>query len=534
MHIATTPLDVHRGIHQSQLNSDIEVFGSCFAKTDVIRGLAERGDLAALVSLAGSYSLAIRSSATVMLAGSAVGPGNLFYTHTSEGFFYATNIVDLLKRARLPWRWNWTALADLTALEHCVDGETLHTDVRKVRPGSVVRFDGRNLSTWQMPWTDRVSRQQASPEGAVDALVESCRHYTDSDVVVSMSAGFDSRLLLACLLASGVKPRLLSMGHTESTDVRVSAAIARKFDLPFARVPLHAPAYMQLGTEIVRVTGGTKSFQNWHTYAYAKNAPFGKDSRVFIGANGEAARSYYLDKGVAAVAAQMLASAVAKNAFWTRKMRPIFRDDELAMLNPRFAAQFGGADFTARLQRLRDLSPGPLLQGLDRFYTEQRVSSFIANGLALIDVHARTAAPMLDRQWMSQVWNLPRRWKMGSQWHRFAIAKLCPALLAFEEEGTGEPMRQAPRSLYWLPTGGPRQPTVPYMDYARLLRSDELLKFVHDARDRLQPIAQPGLLPLVFNRHRSGDSRTRAASFMLTMLFFVDCLRDEQIDTASN
>lgn len=533
---AATDLDVSRKIFggEQPSNAGVEIFGSCFEKADVVRSLAERGDSAALVSLTGSYSLAIRHGAATTLVGSAVGPSNLFYAHTGAGFFYGTNVVDLVKQARLAWRWNWAALADMTALEHCVDGETNHADVRKVEPGSVVRFDGASVSSWQMPWADRFNCERASPEGAVDALVGSCRRYIERDVVVSMSAGFDSRLLLACLLASGVKPRLITMGHADSTDVRVSAAIARRFSLRFDRVPLQASSYMEFGADIVRITGGAKSFQNWHTYAYAKNAPLTRESRVFIGSNGEAARSYYLDKGVAAIAAGMIAPMAAKRAFWTRKLRCIFRDDELALLHPHFAAQFGGSDFSGRLHRLRTLSPGPLLQGLDRFYTEQRVSTFIANGLSLVDAHTRIAAPMLDRQWLSHIWNLPRRWKMDSRWHRFAIARLCPLLLDFEEESTGRPMLPHSRSLYWLPRRRNREPTVPYMDYAHLMQSAEVLQFVHDARDRLEPIAKPELASLIFDRHKSGDNRTRAASFLLTMLFFTDCLRRQGIQTPAD
>lgn len=516
------------------MNTTVEIFGSCFASADAIRNLVARNDLSALSNLEGHYSLAIRSGATVTLVGSAVGPSNLFYVSTNAGFFYAPSVVDLLKQARIPWRWHWTALADLTALEHCVDGETIHADIRKVKPGNVVRFDGRNLSSSQATWTDRVCSKEASPQGALDSLVASCLRHVAQDVVVSMSAGFDSRLLLACLLASGVKPRLITMGHSDSTDIRVSAAIARKFNLRFEMVPLDASAYMNFGQDIATVTGGTKSFLNWHTYAYAKNAPLTKESRIFIGSNGEAARSYYLDKGIASVAAQSVASEPVKSALWTRKMRPIFQDDELAMFDPNLAAQFAGTGFLARVQRLQSLSPGRLLSGLDHFYTEQRVSNFITNGLSLVNVHAQVAAPMLDRQWMSHIWNLPRSWKLNSKWHRFAIARLCPALLAFEEEATGKPMRGTSKSLYWLPVRRRQQPSVPYMDYQSLLRNDAIVEFAHGGRDGIKSLARPELVSLVFDRHRRGENRTRAASFLLTMLFLGRCLQSANIKTANN
>lgn len=508
----------------------LEIYGHCLADRLTIEALARAEDRAGLVSLPGSgYSLAIHTDNDVtLLVGASVAPRNLFYAECGGKLFHGNTILEVVRRARLDWRWNWRALADLSSLEHSVDGETVHADVRKVAAGCVVRFAQGRLTSWQMSWAERVSCPSASADAAVTVLADTCRSHVGQDVVVPMSAGFDSRVVLACLLASGIKPRLITMGSGDGTDARVAAAIARRFGLEFATVPLEVADFFTHAPRIIEITGGSKTFQNWHSYALANNASVTRDTRLFIGANGEAARSYYLNKGIASQAAQTLASERVKRAFWRAKMRPIFTSNEMLLLNPRFAHEFAAQPAAGRVERMVALSSGKLLAGLDRFYTEQRVANFIANGIAMLDASASTVAPMLERAWMAQVWNLPRDWKLDSKWHRFAIARLCPELLEFIEESTGEPMRSEPRPLYWLPIRK-ATPPAPYVDYGRFLRSAAVQDFVRDSHAEMTPLAKPELLSRVFAPAANGANRVRAGSFLLSMLHLQKHLRREGI-----
>jgi hypothetical protein len=499
------------------VNSTVDIHGACFADRDTIVRLADSGDYAKLVTLGGNYSLVIRTRTATLLIASAFGPPNLFYVYRSDRLFHAARVLDVVREARIDWSWNWRAVADLTALEHCVDDETLHADVSKLGPGMVVRCDEQGLAKWRLPWEERTRCFNPSPRGAVDALSESAVRQAGSDPIVSMSAGFDSRLLLACLLAAGLKPKLITMGAATSTDAVVSTAIARKFGLSIDTIELNESDYRDAGDDIVQISGGAKTLQNWHTYLYAKGAGLPPSAHLFIGSNGEAARTYYLDKGVAARMIDALGSSQAKRAFWRRKLQPIFTSDELQLLAAPLSQQFGPERLAARAQRLCSLTPGSLLAGLDTFYTEQRVSNFIANGLALVAAHACPVTPMLDQAWMAQIWNLPRRWKLDCAWHRYAIERLCPALLSFPEEKTGQPMRATSRFLYWASRGSPSH-RVPYVDYRSLLRKAELAANVKQHREELEALASPELITMVLDRHAAGADRLRAASFLITML----------------
>jgi hypothetical protein len=507
----------------------VESWGRCLADASTLAHCLSINDYAGLVTLRGdNYSLAIEAGGSTTLVGSSIAPRNLFYAQVSGRLHYGPTVLDVVRKARLPWRWNWRGLADVSTLEHNVEGETLHAEVRKVDPASVVQFDGRRLVAWQMPWNERVKCSNASPDAAVSALVAACKLHADGDVVVPMSAGFDSRLLLACLISIGMRPRLITLGDGSGTDARVASAIAKHFGLKLDLVPLDVSSYLDHGAHITEITGGAKTFQNWHSYALARNAPVNAESRVFIGANGEAARTYYLDKGIASLAADAFASKQTRRAFWKAKLRCVFTPAQRAMLDARLASELDAPLANARAERLAALSCGSLLSGLDRFYTEQRVSQFIAQGMALIDASATAVAPMLDREWMAQAWHLPRRWKLDSRWHRYAIGKLCPELLAFDEEKTGLPMRSTPRALYWLPARN-RPAPAPYADYRRVLESAEVRHFLAHSGEWLEPVAGRELVASVFGAGVKPGDGVRAGSFLLSLLFLQQQLRTNGI-----
>jgi hypothetical protein len=91
---------------------------------------------------------------------------------------------------------------------------------------------------------------------------------------------------------------------------------------------------------------------------------------------------------------------------------------------------------------------GDFLSSLDHFYYHQRVKNFIGNGLKLYGQFGKVVAPMADPHWVAVAKSMPRRLKLGSRWHRHAIAKLCPELLAFPEQATGRPMALDPGFVY--------------------------------------------------------------------------------------
>jgi hypothetical protein len=91
---------------------------------------------------------------------------------------------------------------------------------------------------------------RVSASDALNVFNDANKKWLDERAVVSMSAGFDSRVILSSVLSAGYKPRLLSMGYDNSTDVVVSRSISSDLDLPLDVVSLEADDYIKYGKRI--------------------------------------------------------------------------------------------------------------------------------------------------------------------------------------------------------------------------------------------------------------------------------------------
>ena len=187
-----------------------------------------------------------------------------------------------------------------------------------------------------------------------------------------------------------------------------------------------------------------------------------------------------------------------------------------------FSAQFQNEHQEERLQRMVDFCGGRLLSGLDRFYLEQRVRNFIGNGLKLYSAHVPWRAPFLDPTWTREAWNLARPWKLGSNWHRFAVAVNCPALLDFPEPGRASRWRKMAPPLYWRPGG--KGGIVPYADYSQWYRSGPLAEYVRDNTSLLSDLIEPRTVAAILDEHCRDGSRAPAVGYLLSLAFWMSHL----------
>ena len=69
--------------------------------------------------------------------------------------------------------------------------------------------------------------------------------------------------------------------------------------------------------------------------------------------------------------------------------------------------------------------------------------NFIGNGLALYSQHCSPRSPFLDSRWIRAIAGLDRSERLGSNFHRRAIAAAAPQLLRFPVEAGGEMEQRA-------------------------------------------------------------------------------------------
>jgi hypothetical protein len=322
----------------------------------------------------------------------------------------------------LDWKWNESAILSMALLGHTAKEDTLHADIRRL-PANDHGAGIPNLENYQREVSDGV-------ETALNILIDSIRRAIEGETeapVISLSAGYDSRLLLAICLNLGIEPIAQTIDAPDSVDFQMARHMAKSLSLEFVPVPISSEQYLEHGCEISRETSGVKTFADWHTWLYGHNSSL-RGRLHLVGSNGELARNFYFDPYNRIgnyVASKLPSSAAAsflrlKSSVRLRKYR-VLRKYLLPRI-PRLYAPTRIPDSAIMS------SANGMFSGLERFYTLERVRHFIGAGLVCYARFGRPFSPFLHPGWIYYVSRLPWQQKSQSWFHRHAIDRLNPFL----------------------------------------------------------------------------------------------------------
>jgi len=383
-----------------------------------------------------------------LLVSSVLSVVPYYYVPDAARPVHGPDVFSVARDAGLPWEWNVQALRCLAWLGHTVGEDSLHPRVRRIPACAVLQWrEGRWMVHQEDFWAEIWRGPPLQPTNAVRVFNEVLRELIGETPILPLTGGFDSRALLAAVLAEHRRPILITMGRATATDRVVASAISRDLGLEHHFVELDATDYLRWAPEISRLTSGTKSAGNWHTYLYARRCRELGPGPVIVGSNGEFFRTYYLDAGFPA---QVYGTAPPLAVFAYFAARLMRRQ----RLFPNTFSFLQGTGLAHVLELARWLTQlcreGPTaLDALDLFYATQRVRHFIGNGHALYAANTRAVSPFLDSRMLRVGAGLPRRERLGSQFHRRLIRANTPRLAEYPIHG--EPtMLAAPRPLYWM------------------------------------------------------------------------------------
>lgn len=345
------------------------------------------------------------------------------------------------------WSYDQSSLVSLALFGHTVGTKTLSSAARR-----------RTLNPPHLVWD-----ADGTVDEAFDALTTSFASCLTgaSAIQLPLSAGYDSRLLLALCLRFGITPEVSVMGSERSTDVMVASEICGRLGIPIAVTQIRPDDYLKAGPEIAKVTSGEKLAAHWHTYLYARDA-FRGDAVQLVGSNGEFARSYYFDHPrLNAVVDRMAASTLP--AYWLTKFAR--RVHKFSRHNPIVRGKQQGAMKLAATPISSRWGAKTLPSALDAFYVEHRVQHFIGSGVACYAAFGKPRSPFLDGGWIRSVAALPRALKRQNRYHLECIKRLYPDLLDV-------PFNQHP--------GGGRE--VAYDAFEQVSRFTETVDIIQDSK----------------------------------------------------
>jgi len=499
----------------------LKVFGYCEFNNQQLESLITLKRYKLIQDGKGEFTIVYCSPKEVNIITSNIGAMHYFYYYDGIRFAHGQHVIDISKELALGWEWDWCSVGDLCEQENLTENRTMHKHIKKVPPGTILKFDG-NLTIWSTSFIDTIKETSSDPIQAIDIFNEETIRWVSSKTFLSLSGGFDSRVILSAMLKEKIYPTLVTLGDQRSTDIQVAGRIAKRFGLEHKIVQLSLDDLLKEGEYISYITNGSKPACHWHTYLYPKKVGATKEETFFVGTLGEFARCYYLDKGMVSILLDPF-SNLAQKEFWRLKLKRhrTFKHTEYNLLSEKLREQLSEESLIERAHRNAGLSRGTLLSGGCRYYLEQRVPNFYANGIRMYNDSTQWRSPFHNSDWLRTIWCLSDNWKLGSNWHRLAISRNYPELLNFpEEKGFDKKsmLRRAP-PLYWLP----QLQRMKYQTYdlSQIWYASQSLKeYVMDNVLLLDDIASRKLCEAILTEHQITHTRTRAISFLLTMLYF--------------
>ena len=428
--------------------------------------------------------------ATVLVS-SVVSALPYFYWAAADrqNFAHAPTVFQVWRQAGIAWQWNDRALQCLPLLQHTLGDDSLHADIKRIPPAAVVVHRPGSLKIVCEPFWETLfdNTTPTDPESAAASFETTLTETIGREpMALSLSAGYDSRVLLAGALHLGVKPLLGTMGRAQDTDRRIAARLAQEFGLEHRIVELDPRQYLKEAARIVEITSGTKPANHWHTHLFIRQVQFPAGCTHLAGSNGEFVRTYFFDKGLAALIADPLPRSLSA-LFWRYKYGPE-RRLRLPALNRLRENQHTCA--FADIPPLLDASEPTTARFLDRldlFYACHRVRHFIGNGLALYHAAIPTRSPFLDASFVRMGAGLPRRWKLSNRFHRHLIARFCPRLLDFPTDDTATSLAQHDRPFDWLRA----RPSCDYNLFGQVLALPETRALLLDSPHLDQFVPRP-------------------------------------------
>lgn len=507
-------------------NSSIKIIGYIDKSESEIKNLLINGRKNEIMNSKGEFTVIFQNQAEIIVITSPIGAMQYCYFYDGYRFAHGERIIDIVKSLGLKWEWDWESLGDLCELENLTGDRTLHKAIKKVPPGSFLTFNGKfSLYTTKVLDTFRLKDCENAVD-AIDILNNETKLWVTKQPFLSLSGGFDSRVILSSMLKQNIFPKLVTLGQSGSSDIRVASCIADTYGLEHIKVSLELDDLLEHGEKIALITNGSKPACHWNTFLYPRKAGVPKEESFFVGTLGEFARSYYFDKGIISLLVDGLSTELTRS-FWSAKLRRhrTFLDNELDSLSPSLSSQINNIGLKARVDRNAELSSGGILAGGCRYYLEQRVPNFYANGIKMYNETSQWRSPFHNVEWLEKIWSLSDHWKLGSNWHRLAIKRNYSSLLNFPEEKGFSKKRMLEKAplLYWHPIVQRMKYTT--YDLSKDWYSDNRLReYMLDNRSYLDDVCERSLVEDILLDHQLNKERIRAISFMLTILYFKQAL----------
>lgn len=138
-----------------------------------------------------------------------------------------------------------------------------HHDISEYMDG------GSNLSDAQLEFLKQ--KPSAGEKDVSNILIEILKENLDGiqnhEIGLTLTGGFDSRVVLSALLALGKTPICFTYGNPQNRDIKIASKICKKFDLKHinvASIPAESESYLRDAKETLRIDQGNSHLHRSH------------------------------------------------------------------------------------------------------------------------------------------------------------------------------------------------------------------------------------------------------------------------------
>ena len=389
----------------------------------------------------------------VALITSAVCAIPYYVYQLNNRFVHGKNVFEVVELAKIPWKWNNNALNSIALLGFCLGNDSLHQDVQRAYPACIYYYCEEQLNIVKDTFPTDIfnSTDSLSLKNALQEYNHVCdRYYGDREVCLSLSAGYDSRVLLASLLKRGIKPIVGTEGSPDSEDVKIASAIAKDLGLEHRIIKLTENDFVN--ADIVEATSGEVLLNAaWGAFLFLQQVQFPKNMLHLAGTNGELFRTFYFDFGILCQIADRFPKLLLKQFFDTYLIyrQRQYKDFPIeAFLGNKQSLK--SSNISDRCYQLSAITGRRFSDRLDYFYTYYRVRNYIGQGVGLYNLINLTSSPFLDYQVVTAGARLNRKYKLNNFFHQQILLDSYPQLMNYPVNGSSISTMSAERNFYWL------------------------------------------------------------------------------------
>ncbi|MDP3115409.1 MAG: hypothetical protein Q8M98_11670 [Candidatus Cloacimonadaceae bacterium] len=224
---------------------------------------------------------------------------NNFFVYQKANSFIVSNSMDLIS-ARVELEVDKENAATFTLLSHFINGATMFENVKSSTPGMYIEYDGTLLTAsnyWQVSDLLKKDREiSLHPYNNYadqwnDLIGNYLEYLKPSGVSITITAGNDSRMVLASLLAHGTKVHGFTYGNPESYEAVISKKVAEAGGFAHSQYFAEHPdaSWMEkTAANLVELGNSMVSIQRAHRYdAYdAEHKYYPDNNMIFTGLMG--------------------------------------------------------------------------------------------------------------------------------------------------------------------------------------------------------------------------------------------------------